>query len=564
MPTFNITTPDGTKYVVNAPEGATEEQALARVQAQHTASQSAAPTKPLVAPNAAPMGAGATQPQITGLEASESGKTRSLGKAIKAGLANTGIQGYLGLKQIFTDLSPEEQTVRKISNNEANEDLTGKISNFVGDIALTALPAVKAGQVASRAAKILPRALQAGSTVLASGAGQGLASSAFEATDERDDRLAKFGKDAATGAAVSGVLGGATKLVTGAFKPTADAKALFDQGVSPTLAQGAENRIVKFLGGMTSNIADVSKRQGDETLDAVIRKVAPELDTAGKTVSEKIGLLKQVNDDLFDKALPNKVTLTIGDRQALFNTVNNAKLRSKTVPEALEAVGRIFAPTKNVLNVGKEKLSLYRADLQAEINRASKEFERSASGEAKETLDALIKVRNTFDKHILMKGATPEQEIALKAAKEQYDVLRRIADVGASAKGAREINVSKLRDMYAGDTGAQRMEAALESRPMVRDILGPANQVMGDTATYNQERAGMAALTRIGKALGAASASVLAPAVMGPAIGVSALGQTAAGSRALFGQYDKQKKLAELIRNSPGLANAVMNLDQEQ
>jgi len=35
MPTFDITSPDGTKYRVTAPEGATQEQALERVKAQH-------------------------------------------------------------------------------------------------------------------------------------------------------------------------------------------------------------------------------------------------------------------------------------------------------------------------------------------------------------------------------------------------------------------------------------------------------------------------------------------------------------------------------------------------
>lgn len=35
MPTFNITAPDGTKYTVEGPEGATEQQALEKVKAQH-------------------------------------------------------------------------------------------------------------------------------------------------------------------------------------------------------------------------------------------------------------------------------------------------------------------------------------------------------------------------------------------------------------------------------------------------------------------------------------------------------------------------------------------------
>jgi hypothetical protein len=39
MPTFNITAPDGTQYRVTAPEGATEQDALAKVQEQHAAAE---------------------------------------------------------------------------------------------------------------------------------------------------------------------------------------------------------------------------------------------------------------------------------------------------------------------------------------------------------------------------------------------------------------------------------------------------------------------------------------------------------------------------------------------
>lgn len=47
MPTFDITAPDGTKYSVTGPEGATQQEALAKVQEQHGAKAAApAPEKP--------------------------------------------------------------------------------------------------------------------------------------------------------------------------------------------------------------------------------------------------------------------------------------------------------------------------------------------------------------------------------------------------------------------------------------------------------------------------------------------------------------------------------------
>ncbi len=44
MPTFNITAPDGTRYRVEAPEGASEQDALAKVQEQHAAIAPQAPS----------------------------------------------------------------------------------------------------------------------------------------------------------------------------------------------------------------------------------------------------------------------------------------------------------------------------------------------------------------------------------------------------------------------------------------------------------------------------------------------------------------------------------------
>ena len=47
-----------------------------------------------------------------------------------------------------------------------------------------------------------------------------------------------------------------------------------------------------------------------------------------------------------------------------------------------------------------------------------------------------------------------------------------------------------------------------------------------------------------------ATASTPAAAVLAPAYGASLIGQTRGGARYLFGDYDWQKKLAEMLRQS--------------
>jgi len=205
--------------------------------------------------------------------------------------------------------------------------------------------------------------------------------------------------------------------------------------------------------------------------------------------------------------------------------------------------------------MSRHTVGKYRKDLQGKINDAAHIHEDAPTGTSKEVLDSLIAVRERFDRVIRTKGMTPENIAKLQETDEMYDLYRRMVPKVATAQGQRGLDVEDLRNMYKGKDFASMAASAKEEHPMVRDVLGPANRLMGETALYNQARAGYATASKIGHAglalTGAGLAGVASPltaAVTLPALAVSSLGQTAAGSKFLFGQYGAQKKAAELVR----------------
>lgn len=122
MPNFEITAPDGTKYHVTGPEGATEQDALAQVQAQH-----AAPATP--EPAADPSAGGG---EILGIPTSQ-GVDRAV-----SGFGKAFVDLGRGAGQFLGFESRKDVADSRALDAPLMATTAGKVGNIVGNVAATA------------------------------------------------------------------------------------------------------------------------------------------------------------------------------------------------------------------------------------------------------------------------------------------------------------------------------------------------------------------------------------------------------------------------------------------
>lgn len=210
MPTFEVTAPDGKTYHVDAPEGATEQQAIQFVQSQQRAS--AEPLKVTITPRSN---------QYTG--AAEEGRANQSG--LMAGV-DTAVRGLARAVPIMDDIAAGGETIighgtgdtfgARYSDNLARQralnavdDRERPVASYAGQFAGAA--ALPVGAMAKAAT--LPAKIAAGSKV---GAAYGAASGFGAGTDlqDRAERTAVGGGIGGfAGAVAAPVLAGAEKLV---------------------------------------------------------------------------------------------------------------------------------------------------------------------------------------------------------------------------------------------------------------------------------------------------------------------------------------------------------------
>lgn len=512
--------------------------AAARAIARRIQSISVAPGAPSGGPNAAAPGGSPPLGQQGAPEGFLKGDSSdNLMDQIQYGLANVGIKGYQGLKQTFGGtLTPEEIAVGKMSDEDVKRGgFAGKTANLAGNIALALGTSVAVPEAA--VAKI-PAFLRA--TL-----GSGAAAAATTAVDDQDhvflDKLKEGTKAAALGGLISG--GGAVlkKSVTQMFKPTADAQALFDQGINPTLQQASEGRFGRWIGGLTSGMTDVRARQEEEALAALAKRAsAGALDTRGMTAGEAVGTLNHSLDTDYTGVLGGKMfPMTNKIRDDVLREGDKVGLSggrfSQQQAESRDVLDNIIGTDRNSTRMNSDTLrNNYLNPLQQAISDAKDPRVEQALVNAKNIL--IEKSRNS--------KLTPDELTKLQDIDTRYyDMLRlREASKGA-ASNETGVDINKLANSYGKGPGADVIGAQNATNEA---LVGPLVRTLGATPRQDEARTLYNTMRRIGGMGVAGGASAAVPglaAITAPAYAISAAGQTAKGSRFLAGQNDWQKSL---------------------
>lgn len=317
MPTYRVTGPDGQKYRVTAPEGATEEQVMSRVKAQASGGQAKAQQRQFQSAFVPPFLQGLMPEQRSlfqnGATANFSDRIAGVGNV----LANA-VTAPFSDKVDFNPAKAYNEGRQGQRDTIAAARRSGGTTGVLAEAAGASVPLLLGGQVAAagKAAPMLAKATQLGKGLLQSGAGGALfgVGGSEDLTNVRDvanNALSEGGKAIAGDLAGRGILKAGGALLRGVSR-TPIAQRMADRGITPTLGDSLGGRFKNFEsrmskmpivgGGIRSFQADqygqMLRSAADEVL-APIGKSAPSV-PAGR---ELYGATKDLADDAYRQAL---------------------------------------------------------------------------------------------------------------------------------------------------------------------------------------------------------------------------------------------------------------------
>lgn len=480
-----------------------------------------------------------------------------------AGVADAGIKGFLGLKQIFGGLSESDRAVLQ-QMKEEQESETSKgwrtTGNVAANVALTAVPASKLTKAvqASRALQA-SRAGAAMAPYLATGAAAGgtealtAVGSGDTYQDQMIDKLRQAGVAAGTSMALQGVGRAAVKPATGLFRAKPEAERLFKIGINPTLQQGAETGWGRFIGGLSSGTMDIKNRQREEIGQAFLKHVTEgKIDRPQGTGQELLDAAKGYIDDAYTSVWKGKkVDLSPTARRQVFDLVSHTTKDGRRSREAAEALGTMT----NALGQSKTNYRMnYDTFLKDVRNKLTDDiFERSQG----DTQSRLLAGRDLLDKLVTHKGFTPDELKRLQQVNlRNFDLKRLEEAVRGQSAGKEGLDVNRLAGAYS----RMMNEARSMGNTTFDDLVNPAAQLLSTAPTQDLARATRTSVARMAAPLigtGLIYGATPAALVGSVPIGISMLGQTPKGAKALLGQFESQKALADLLRRTEHLRSPI-------
>lgn len=471
--------------------------------------------------------------------------------AFTAGLAEAGIKGALGIKQLFGGLSEENKAVLRQIEEENKNDPEGfkrGAGEFVANLATTLIPGGAAAKTA-KAAGLVKTLAKAGATAAGTeavlGVGEG---DTYE--QQMLSKLENAAKAGATGAAASGVLGGAAKAYKGMFSAKAEVGDLIKQGIVPTLAQGADGAVGRFVGGLTSGATNVRNRQEQQIANAILHKATNgAVDLPQATGREIYDAAKHYVGSQYDELFGNKrfqlSPKVAGQVQAEAQKLNNAGQFMGAATKAGQAVQEVMG------NTGVTNRNLSNKGL---VERYLNPLSKAAYAEADEGVrERIIAARKVIIDQVRNAKLTKAERAKLEDVDVRNFDVSRIREAIRGSEGLDEgITLNRLTAAYS--------KKSMEGNDTLDTLLAPARRVLGDTPRQDEARTLKQIMGRI--AMGAAplvgggalvGAGTPAAVLGGGLYGLSALGQTQTGAKALLGQYNSQKALAEFLRKNANL-----------
>ncbi|MEQ1572786.1 MAG: hypothetical protein ABL993_00935 [Vicinamibacterales bacterium] len=479
------------------------------------------------------------------------------GSAVESGLGDFAIKSYVGLKNSLGLGNEDDKRAleqQKLEEQADPEPFKRGAGAFVGNVAATALPAAKtAGALAPVAARL--GVLGAPATAAAvSAATEGLL-----APGTVGEKASAAGEAALWGGGLQAAGSAVRKAGTGLFSATKEAMDLMAQKMYPTLAQAAAGRPGRFIGKLTSGIADVSSRQAKETEAAFIRRVLPGFEVPKDMHPDEVTAIVKDRLNKERDALLDGKTFTIGKKVAtdLWDTARGPR---GTQSEAQALATKAMSGVDELTDMKTRRIGRARfEEIRNKVQDAIDDFSRPSAGvNEHQARRNMISVKDKLDALVRDPALSKDELVKLRNLDDRYTDAKRYFSVTETAPGQKEVKpMSLLREYARQAPSGDNFSTAV--RPMQREVLNPSVRVM-ENVNQDEARTALVAARRmlapVGKAVaggavaGGALAGVapVATVPMAAMYGLSALGQTKPGARALLGDYPKQQQAAEFLR----------------
>jgi len=474
MPKYIVTAPDGAKYEVNAPEGATEQDAIDHIR-KSAATGPKAKKEPAYDP------------------------TEGMGFLDKAaaGAGKSMVDMYRGGKQILGVGGPELQAEidesRKLDAPLMNT-AGGVVGNLAGSVATMALPGMGAAKAVSAMPKLaaLLEALTAAkpiATAMGLGATTGAAQGALEPVATGESRAANIATGAGIGAAGGAIPGALARIV----KPNSsdDVARLIEEGVRVTpgqalggMAKGIEDKAtsIPLLGAVikraqTRGIEDFNRAGFNRALAPIGEKVGPDFNIGREGIAQvekKIGaaydtVLDKIKIVQIDDAFQQEVGKVSGMTAELGESVSsqfNAILKNRVLDKMTPA-GTMSAETMK--------------DVESELGRQVRRFASSADANQRGLASALREVQSSL-RGSVERSAGGELAGELKSANTAWANFVRIQDA-ASRIGAVDgvFTPAQLTSAVRKGDGSVRKGAFARGDALMQDLAESGKNVLSQS-----------------------------------------------------------------------------------
>jgi hypothetical protein len=406
------------------------------------------------------------------------------------GLALSGVELGLGVKDLFTKLSDNDKKVLEMMRRDAQETggwgTAGRITGEVGQLALPAGVLAKA----AKAKNLSKLGLAAGELGIAAAHGGFMMP---EEGQSRTDRALESGLGALVGMGAGKVLGKTLK----GFTPTKAAQKLIDEGITLTPGQASKSGfprgseyVLNVLPFTAKSVERQRERAVQQMNKVALNKAAPEGVTVTEGGHEGIKQLKTAFPKAYKKAWEKAGKLDDNSLLSLMQDVENlydiGDIGKTPIKRLNDKIG-VYLGDKSAKNLDmldnqfrkeiKSAWSQNKPDLAEELGKARSKLRQNINPQAKEALENIDK---QYGKYSVVKrateslsGATPNDEM-LAGFYDPKELLKASVSQGKKYGGKAATGEGPLQDFAGAATASM---ARKEPNPLVNMIRGVSRNI---------------------------------------------------------------------------------------